>query len=299
MKSKLLAILFVCTLSVQGQMLYKLTNSTGTYVPIVGGTDISVAAWDSAHTVILPFAFKFFGKQFNNVMITSDGLYFTDTGMDYIYYSSDDIIPEKMDYKKSKIKFDIVGNVGDRILVAEYNNIREWNATDTALKYIIYNQIRLYEKGDRIQYHFGPSKITDPQFTEFYIGVLDTDGDPIYGIDGTASSPVLADGDGMSFNGIASYPVNGQIYTLSPINGASLSKIEKTYFFATQQKGFTVRSNDAMTIDLMDASGKKVQSYQYTQTHSLQTIEPNLGAGIYFLNITIGNQNFIEKILLY
>jgi hypothetical protein len=103
----------------------------------------------------------------------------------------------------------------------------------------------------------------------------------------------------MSFDGIASYPANGQIYTLSPINGSSLSAIEKTYFFSAQQKGFTIRSNDAMTIDLMDASGKKVQSYQYTQTQSLQTIEPNLGAGVYFLNITIGNQNFIEKILLY
>ena len=111
MKRKLLAILFVCTVSVQAQMLYKLTNSTGTYAPISGGTDISVAAWDSAHTVILPFAFKFFGKQFNNVMISSDGLYFTDTGMDYIYYSTDDLMPENMDYNKSKIKFDIVGTV--------------------------------------------------------------------------------------------------------------------------------------------------------------------------------------------
>ncbi len=299
MKKFLLIVGLFVAFQIEAQMLYKLTKSTDTYSPMTGGTDVSVAAWDSSHTVILPFSFKFFDKPYNNVMISSDGVYFTDTGMDYIYYSSDDLMPESMDYTKSKIKFDIVGNPGDRILVAEYNNIREWNATDTGLKYIINNQIWLYENGNKIEYHFGTSLITDPQYSEFYIGVMDTDGDPMYGIDSSASNPVLTDASQMSFNGINSYPVNGQIYTLSPANGSFIKQIEKPYYFATSQKGYTVRCNDAFEMDIMDAGGKKVHTCAYTETHTLQTYKPELSAGVYFINIRIGNKNFTEKILLY
>lgn len=299
MKKILLLAGLLMAFNIEAQMLYRLTKSTGTYAPMTGGTDISVAAWDSSHTVILPFAFKFFGKQFNNVFITFDGVYFTDTGIDYIYYSSDELIPENMDYTKSKIKFDIVGNVGDRILMAEYNNIREWKTSDTSIKYTMNNQIWLYENGNKIEYHFGPSLFSSRLYSEFYLGILDTDGDPVYGIDSSAANPVLADATSMSFDGIKSYPVNGQIYTLSPINGSSLSAIEKPYFFAASQKGYTVRCNDAFEMDIMDAGGRKVHTCTYNETHTLQTYKPELSAGVYFINIRIGNKNFTEKILLY
>lgn len=299
MKKILLFAGLLMAFTIEAQMLYKLSKSTGTYSTLTGGTDISVAAWDSTHKVILPFSFKFFDKPFNNALITYDGVYFTDTGMDYIYYSSDDLIPQDLDYTKSTIKFDIVGNVGDRILIAEYNNIKEWSTSDTSVKYTINNQIWLYENGNKIEYHFGPSLISTDLYTEFYLGLMDTDGDPVYGIDSTAANPVLTDANQMSFDGISTYPVNGQIYTLSPSNGSSIKNIEKPYYFSSIQNGFTVRCNDAFEMVVMDAGGKNVQTYQYTETHSLQTFKPELGAGVYFINIRMGNKNFTEKIILY
>ena len=299
MKKYLLLTGVLFMLNVQAQMLYKLTPSNGTYVPLSGGTDISVAAYDSAHEVILPFAFKFFGKGFNSALISSDGVYFTDTGMDYIFYSNNDLIPQDFDETKSKIKFDILGNVGDRILVAEYNNIREFNQVDTSKDFIINMQVWLYEKANKIEFHFGPSIITDPQYTEFFMGLTDTDGEPFYGVDSISGKLDLVDANQLSFNGLGAFPVNGQIYTFAPINGSGINTIDKPYAFIASQKTFTVRSNDAFEMDVIDASGRKVMSYQYTETRQLQSYQPELGAGVYFVNIRMGNQNFTEKILLY
>lgn len=299
MKKYLLLTGLFLALTVQGQMLYKLSHSNGTYVPMTGGTDISVAAWDSTHEVILPFSFKFFDKGFNSVLISSDGVYFTDTGMDYIYYSNDDLMPQDKDYTKSKIKFDVQGDIGDRILVAEYNNIREFNQVDTSKDFQINMQIWLYEKANKIEFHFGPSTITDPQYTEFYMGLTDTDGEPFYGVDSVSGKLDLVDANDPGFYGLSAFPVNGQIYTFIPINGSGIRSIDKPYHFAANQKGFTVRCNDAFEMDIMDASGRKVQHCQYSETRQLQSYQPDLGAGVYFVNIRMGNQNFTEKILLY
>ncbi|MFM6984301.1 MAG: T9SS type A sorting domain-containing protein [Chitinophagaceae bacterium] len=299
MKKYLLLTGIFLAFNLQAQMLYKLTSSNGTYVPLNGGTDVSVAAWDSSHEVILPFSFKFFDKGFNSVLISSDGVYFTDTGMDYIYYSNDDLMPQDMDYTKSKIKFDVQGDIGDRILVAEYNNIREFNQADTSKDFLINMQIWLYEKANKIEFHFGPSTITDPQYKEFYMGLTDTDGEPFYGVDSVSGKLDLVDANDPGFYGLSVFPANGQVYTFSPINGSSIRNIDKPYHFAVNQKGFTVRCNDAFEMDIMDASGRKVKICQYSETRQLQNYQPDLGAGVYFINIRIGNKNFTEKILLY
>ncbi len=299
MKKYLLFLGLAFTINLNAQMLYKLTHSTGTYNALSTGTDVTYSAWDSSFTVTLPFSFRFFDHPYNNLKITYDGVFFTDTGVDYIFYGTDEFMPEGMDYSKSPIKFDIIGNPPNRIVKVEYKNIREFNS-DTTFDYYLNNQIWLYESDNSIEYRFGPSSITDPNYTEFFIGLIDEDNSPYYAIDSTAANPSLVRVlNAGAFNGIPSYPVNGQIYKLSPSNWSSIhSNIILPYSFRQVDNGFVITSKSSVKMEVFDLTGRAVASYNYDDVNQAKTIVPALSSGAYVVTISVENQIFTEKIVI-
>lgn len=298
MKKYLLLITLGLTLSINAQMLYKLHDTTATYTEMNGGTDVSFAAWDSSHKVILPFAFKYFDKPYNNVYITYNGVYFSDNGVDIVSYGSDEFVAEDLDPTLSPISFDIVGNVGDRIVKIQYKNVREMNS-DTAFEYFLNNQIWIYENGNKIEFRFGPNSITDPLYNEFFIGLIDADNSPYYAIDSSAANPVLVRViSAGTFNGIPSYPVNGQVYTLSPSNSSSIDRISKPYAYVNNENGFTFSSENEAVIEVFDINGKLTATYNYDGSSERTAFDIDCSNGIYVVNIKMESQNFNEKLLL-
>ena len=85
----------------------------------------------------------------------------------------------------------------------------------------------MYETTNNFEFHFGPSDITDINFTEYYFGFRDSDGSPYLAISGSAASPSLIKvANAGTFKGISSQPTDGTIYAFAPyVPSSSLSGI--------------------------------------------------------------------------
>lgn len=297
MKKSLLILCMILSGHLGAQMLYRLDTSRMVYQEISSGSDISGPAWDSAQEITLPFAFKYFHQAYNNLFISYDGVYFSDTGMDLFYYGLHDYIAEDMDITKSPITFDISGSPGSRIIKIQYKNIHEAN-TNSSFQFALNLQIWLYESNSHIEIHFGPSVITDPQYTSYVIGMTDESGDHDYVVDTTAANPVLVVRP-TNYNGIASFPVNGQVYTFVPTNGSSIQQVAaRPYRFYNSGKGFLIQTKQAAKLEIMDLNGRLVYTDHVDKTGRLSLIEPQLQAGIYVLVINMDGQIFTEKLHL-
>ncbi|MCC6817683.1 MAG: T9SS type A sorting domain-containing protein [Bacteroidia bacterium] len=295
MKRLLLSILLMMSIGVHAQMLYRLDTSYSTYFELTGSTDVSSAAWDSSQMVTLPFAFKYFDKAYNNVYISYEGVHFSDTGNDNLYFGIDEFVPESNDITKSPISFRINGDVNNRIVIIEYKNVREANS-ELGMDYYLNVQIWLYETSNKIEIHFGPSSITDPQYTSFYIGLLDVDDNYSYGITGSKLEPILDVVD-ISFTPLPAYPDNNQVYNFYPTNWSSVNEKHKVpYTFGYYENSFIFQFEQSAQIQLMDISGKYIECYQYESLEGIKHFSPNLNAGVYIIEIRIGTQIFYEKI---
>lgn len=297
MKKYLLILTFISFLSVQAQLDYSLTKSNSTYTALSGATDISVAAWNSNFSVAMPFQFKFFGNTYNNLYITFDGCYFSDTGDDYVFYGTDNFKPENGLANFSPISYLITGTSPNRIIKIEWKNVRETNS-DPSFDYILNNQIWLYETSNKIEYHFGNNSVTDPVYNEFFIGIIDYDNSPYYAIDSNANNPVLVRVQNSgTFNGIPSYPTNGLVYTLTP-KVSDIESIVKPYTFSSDINKFSINTSSDYVVNITDINGKAIDTNGLQSDANGTYILTNIAAGIYLVNIQIGNNQFVEKIIV-
>jgi len=296
MQKTLLLIFLSLFISAQAQLDYSLTYSRSTYTELTGATNVSVDAWSNASVRSLPFTFKFFGQAYSNIYITFDGVYFSDTGSDYIFYGTDNFKPKGNIPTESPISFVVSGSAPNRILKVQYKDINEATVGGSYV-YSINNQIWLYEGTNVIEYHFGNSVITDPKFTAFYMGLIDGDDDPYLGIDNTAAAPTLIRVTAMP-KGIPSYPTNGQVYTLTPKRSSIVAVNALPYTFIQGGNSFSVKSNEEYKLSALDINGRDITKYLKLDNNSGKYSLNGCAAGLYILNIEVGNQIFTEKILL-
>ena len=297
MQKKLLFIFLSIFMSAQAQLDYALTYSNSTYTELSGSTDVSVNAWTSVHTMSMPFEFKYFGQKYNNIYITFDGFYFSDTGDDYIFYGTDNFKPKGNIPTESPISYLLTGSSPNRILKIQYKNINE-STVDLSLEYSLNTQIWLYEASNIIEYHFGSTIITDPSFTYFYIGLIDYDNSPYLSIDSSAKAPVLVRViNAGTFNGISSYPSRGQVYTLTPKRTSVTPENILPYTFAQGANTFAVQCSEEYKLKLLDINGRDISNYLKFDIISGKYSLSGCASGMYILNIELGNQIFTEKIL--
>lgn len=297
MKKSLLIFMLLIGSTLKAQMLYELDTATSNYTEFNGGTNVSGSAWDSSQMITLPFAFRYFDRAYNNIYITFYGVYFTDTGLDMMYFGLHDFIPEDLDISKSPITFDVFGNIGSRILKVQYKNVHE-ASTSSSFEYVLNVQLWFYEADNRIEIHFGPKTITDPKYTSFVIGLDDADGVYSYGVGGSNNSPVLEE-QNSSFDGISEYPYEGQVYIFKPKNWSHVQNIVFTkYKFFQQSEGFTFNSESDASIEIYDVNGKLVTSFDYNAESNNGQFKTEMHKGLYVLVIKIGSEIFTEKLLV-
>lgn len=302
MKKALLVISFLAFIGVRAQLDYTLTYSTSTYTELSGATDISTTAWTSYFHNKLPFTFEFFGKPYDTINImansSSAGIFFSSTGVDFIFFGAESYYPGNNDPSMSPISYLVTGTSPDRILKVQFKNI---NAVcqDTAEDYIVNNQVWLYEGSNKIEYHFGPNMITDLNVTDYFIGIIDYDNSPYLAIDSTADHPKLVRVfNAGAFEGIHSHPANGQVYTLTPSGNTGVHSVVKPYAFANTPQGFMVNPGYDAHIALYDASGRTIGEFDARANERSAYHCEQVSSGIYLVKIEMGTQQFIEKIII-
>jgi hypothetical protein len=299
MKKTLLIIFLTSMCTAYAQLGYTLSKSNSPFVNLSSGTNISVAAWNSSHNMALPFQFRYFGNLYNNLYITYDGFFFSDTGDDYLFYGTDNYMPQNATPALSPISFETIGTAPNRILKVQWLNVREFTVDTASHEYTLNNQMWLYENGYKIEYHFGNNTITDPNFTSFYIGIIDYDNSPYLAIDGSVDNPLLVRVlNAGTFDGISAYPGSGLVYTLTPETQVSVQTPEKPYSFGVTEKGFLLLSESLVSITLTDVSGKQIAGFNPADKAGSVYNTEGIAAGIYLVNFQIGNRIFSEKIAL-
>ncbi len=301
MKKILLSILLSACAGIYAQNLdYILTHSTSTYADLSSPTDVTNNAWGSEHLMTLPFTFKYFDTEYDTIHIAAvSGIYFSNISgsVDVIFFGTETYYPENNNPALSPVSYLVSGVAPNRILKIEFQNF--YAMTSPGEDFIVDNQIWLYETSNKIEYHFGPSLITDPIADEFYIGFIDYDNSPYYAIDSTAANPVLVRVTSAgTFNGIKTHPVDGQVYTLTPKNTSSVNKLVKPYKFNHVMNGFQFNNEKEAMIGVYDLSGKLVETVPYFPGQLLQHEFTNIAPGIYMVNICMDNLQFIEKIII-
>jgi hypothetical protein len=296
MQKTLLLIFLSLFIKAQAQLDYSLTNSRSTYAELTGATNVSVDAWSNASVRSLPFTFKFFGQSYNNIYITYDGVYFSDTGSDYIFYGTDNFKPKGNIPTESPITFVVTGSAPNRVFKVQYKDISE-ATVGSSYVYSINNQIWLYENTNVIEYRFGNSIITDPKFNAFYIGLIDGDDEPYLSIDNNAAAPTLIRVT-TTPKGLPTYPTSGQVYTLTPKRTAIAPLNTLPYLFVQGESSFTIKSNEAFKITALDINGRDITKSLKLDSNNGKYSLDGCAAGMYILNIEVGNQIFTEKILL-
>lgn len=299
MKKSLLILFALVQISVYGQLEYTFVKSTGTYTELVSPTVVP-GAWTQTFKTKLPFSFTFFSKAFDSLKIIPNTISFT--------ASKDDIISMGQEYyydinnnkpSGSEVSYAIVGTTPNRIVKVQFKDL-EVVPTDTAENYMVNGQIWLYETSNNIEFHFGPSDITDINFTEYYFGFRDSDGSPYLAISGSATSPSLVKvTNAGSFKGINSQPSDGTIYTFAPyVPSSNISNILKPYQFASTKDGFKILSTDKVEFKITNMLGVNLHSEIVDGSGIYSFNTSHLSAGMYVVEVVSNNQTFFEKIIV-
>jgi hypothetical protein len=295
-------LLFLLCTSFSGlfaqQLEYSLTKSTETYSVLTSPTDITNNAWAGAHNLRMPFKFKYFGKSYDTVRISAtSGIYFTNGGSDIVFFGTENYKAENNNKALSPISYIITGITPDRIIKIEFKNIHAQAAASES--YIVNNQIWLYEVNNRIEFHFGPNTITDPSTDRFFIGIIDNDNSPYLAIDSTAAAPKLVRViNAGQFDGIPTHPVNGQVYGLTPTPKVSVNQLAKPYRFNQLENGFQLTGETPSSVGIYDLSGKLVETVSNVPGQVFQHELTGVAPGIYMVNFSINDTDFIEKIIV-
>lgn len=299
MKKTLLILFALVQISVYGQLEYTFVKSTGTYTELVSPTVVP-GAWTQTFKTKLPFSFTYFSKPFDSLKIIPNTISFTASKDDVIsmgqeyYYDTLNMKPAE-----SEISYLIAGTTPNRIVKVQFKNLKVV-PYDTAEHYIVNGQIWLYETTNNIEFHFGPSDITDINFTDYYFGFRDSDGSPYLAISGTAANPSLVKvANAGTFKGISSQPANGTIYTFAPyIPSSNLSGILKPYQFATTKDGFKILSTSKVEFKITNMLGVNLQSEIVEGNEIFSFNTSHLSTGMYLVEVVSNDQTFFEKIIV-
>jgi hypothetical protein len=289
-------------LNLTSQTEYSLTHASSPYSEISSATTI-YRAWNGEVTINLPFQFKYFNVNYGSFRLHSQGVAFSQSGQDNIFFGSENYIPDNNDTLLSPISYIISGTSPNRILKIQYKNIHAV-LQDPQEEYSANYQMWFYETSNKFEFRFGPNVITDLNFTKFVIGFIDADNSPYLAISGTAAAPTLVRvTSALSFTGISTHPLNGQVYTFTPAASSTgltfTNKNHSNYTIGQNQDYFTYQSQSNDLIELYNSEGRLVKTIETSK--DLLTFESTqmLAKGLYILKISNNNQIYSEKLIVY
>lgn len=190
----------------------------------------------------------------------------------------------------SNISYKVEGSVGTRIFKLEWKNIGFYNEiiSDNVSTDFINFQLWLYEGSNIIEYHFGPSNLSNPAesfggdpgfgcglYPQFDFNTGDIVGNA-YALSGNGNSPTSAYTTNYEVY-VTSVPSNGTVYRFSPVSPLSTSEVETqanaTVFPTVVDDSFNIRLKKGDKIKLVkvyDMSGKLVFTKDKSENISMK-----------------------------
>ncbi len=142
---------------------YAWSQTTGTYVEITGGTQVTTSCDDTNYDAIsLPFSFSFNGTAYTQVSINCNGFIAMGATVISSYTpissgtSNNVIVPlggdQQTNLVDSEIRYETLGTAPNQVFVIQWKNFRHYGTTGDIYNY----QIRLYETSNLVEVMYGP-----------------------------------------------------------------------------------------------------------------------------------------------
>ncbi len=295
---------------------YTFTYLTSVYADLVNPISINNGEiWDDPeYTISVPFEFEMNGTLVTILTFTSAG------GMLMAPTESADvseiIAPFDTDLVDrgegsaesiSPISYLVEGNTGSRILKIEWKNAGAYNE-DAPFSMFVNFQVWIYEGSKIIEFHYGPSSITDASL--FYaeasgaIIALATY-DPVNDIlsnanfvTGDAASPVIFE----DYLEITGTPANGMVYRFVPA-GTTESVQENNAEIAVYPNpaqnilNIEIANTGTASVSIKNIVGQSVKEISLNQLKNTINIS-DLSSGMYLLKVVQNGQIYTNKLIV-
>lgn len=326
-KITLLAITLLSAVCSTAQNAYTFSASQGTYTDLVNPTSMNNNQfwdWDEFGPLELPFTFSVFGNSFTHFIFMDDNFYLVDINAldefenfeSYTILSPIQAIIQDRDITEngslSPISYKTEGTTGNRIFKMEIKNagleFEIWEE-ETSTSFLNY-QIWLYEGANKIEYHYGPSLVTDLFYLDgeesifTFFGVETPTSLNAAFLTGSNSNPTYieltdSDPDPDPVTGLTSVPANGQIYTFT---GETLSTKKETQIAFNL---FPIPTENELNVSLTeignyqynvyDILGKKILTGKIDNVTEFTINTSELTSGSYLIKINNTVKKFIKK----
>ena len=288
---------------------YTFAKATANYSDLVSPTSLNNGeTWDDPEFNI-PLAFPIFVNGIAVQSLSIDGYggdLLASTSVaniyNFIYPFGADLIDRgyATDISASPISYKVEGTAGSRILKIEWKNAGSY---DEEAPYSMFVNIQawFYETSNIIEFHYGPSSITDAQL--FYggdegawIGIgkysVDANDDieilTANALTGPADNPTLDS----EFDFINGTPANGTVYRFTPATPSGINENNITFAVYPNPANNVINISNVApksNIVITNTIGAVVYSLEANNTTEIINVE-NLAKGVYFISINNNNE---------
>jgi hypothetical protein len=286
-------------------LFYSFTTDTETYSHLTNPIQLEgISACYDYGPINLTFDFKLFNTSINTITFDLLGaslvseLNFDTT---FIFRSNSVDFLDK-DFNNvdtfSYVKYAIEGSPGSRICKIEWKNVGSFKEGPPYNMYLNL-QLWLYEGSNIVEWHFGPSSITNTlSFFNPYLGpicglICLTSSSYIFElITGTIQNPQLTNNQ-VSLEG---YPTNGTIYRLTP-STSNIADYQTQNFIIYPnpvQDMLNIETKQANNrVTVFDYTGKLIQSQMISESGAIDV--STIKSGIYIVKIENGGITSTQK----
>ncbi|HRG53794.1 MAG TPA: T9SS type A sorting domain-containing protein [Bacteroidia bacterium] len=315
MRKKLLTSLFAVScfgFSLQAQQAaYSFSQSTETYTDLTGATVISTPNWDDfdVYTLQLPFSFTYFGKEFSTIYAMGgfDGFDYDGAGTfgAYELYTFDNEMKDANGI--ATISTLVTGISPNRIFKIETQNANfESDNTEADFANL---QLWLYETSNIIEIHYGPSSIANAKtFPTACAGPtigLVKDQTAFLALSGAASNPTAS--ATVPSICVTGAPPENKVYRFTPLASGihELNNAIPITIYPNPSNGeFTIATeslvyaNAATIVSVKNALGQEMYRSTISLSGAGQTIQTNLQAGMYFVQLENEKGYTVRKVVI-
>ncbi len=336
-RSFLFFVLMFGVSAVMAQNSYQFQMITQEYSEFANGISLTNGDyWDDFdEEVQIGFPFQLFGMPVNQLYATGMGseIYYED---DYDYsfvmitpFNADLVDPcydedyGEGDWKNkgshrspcSNISYVVEGDPGNRIFKMQWSNAGFWNVDYETVNtdYYINMQVWMYENNNVIEFHYGPSFITD-QFQQELIAEEEInflsflmyeneEGDFLASVNGDPANPSFVAGlidtmpeDDFEYFGLTKFPAANTVYRFTPkgTDGIHSYDDENVSIYPNPVGDvMTIYGADNALIQIFGVNGQLLASEVYSQPISVA----ELPSGLYMVKITTDQGSIVRKIV--
>ena len=238
----------------------------------------------------MPFAFKYWGT------LVGDSLFLDDWGSISItkdYNEEINFLGEDLNSRgnrKSGISYLVSGASPNRILKIEYKNV-SLDGDSPTFSDSANVQCWLYETSNLLEFRYGVNKVKLTSWTDggAWVGIYDENANKFISVESNPTNPTINTIDIDNMNPLTGMPVNGTIYTFTPITGSI--KQAETKISIINHKIILSNQIDVKSVSIFNSLGQIIQSVSKAEDADLS----NLNHGIYFIVIQTSNGVISEK----